>query len=79
MGNVSHIVPSIQPSYAIPCEAGNHNPDFTAAAATPEAHAAALRAAKALAMTGLDALFHSELLAAARDDFHAVHPSMQPA
>jgi amidohydrolase len=79
MGNVSHVVPSIQPSYAIPCEAGNHNPDFTAAAATPEAHAAALRAAKALAMTGLDALFRPAVLAAAREDFRAAHPALQPA
>jgi amidohydrolase len=77
MGNVSHVVPSIQPSYAIPCEAGNHNPGFTTAAATPEAHAAALRAAKALAMTGLDALFRPELLEAVRADFRATHPSPQ--
>ncbi len=78
MGNVSHVVPSIQPTYAIPCEAGNHNAGFTAAAATPEAHAAALRAAKALAMTALDALFRPDVLDAARHDFRATHPSLQP-
>jgi amidohydrolase len=76
MGNVSHVVPSIQPSYAIPCEAGNHNPGFTAAAATPEAHAAALRAAKALAMTALDALFRPEVLDAARQEFRTTHPAL---
>jgi amidohydrolase len=76
MGNVSHVVPSIQPSYAIPCQAGNHNPGFTAAAATPEAHAAALRAAKALAMTALDALFRLEVLDAAKQEFHTRHPAL---
>ncbi|HVC30247.1 MAG TPA: M20 family metallopeptidase [Steroidobacteraceae bacterium] len=74
MGNVSHVVPSIQPTYAIPSGAGNHNAGFTAAAATPEAHAAAVRAAKALAMTALDALFRPEVLAAASEDFRATHP-----
>jgi len=79
MGNVSHAVPSIQPSYAIPCEAGNHNAGFTAAAATPEAHAAALRAAKALAMTGQDVPFRPDVHKAAHEEFRAAHPAMQPA
>jgi amidohydrolase len=73
MGNVSHVVPSIQPGYAIPCEAGNHNPGFTAAAATPQAHAAALRAAKAMAMTALDVCVLPEVLAAAQAEFRASH------
>ena len=75
MGNVSHVVPAIQPSYAIPCEAGNHNPGFTAAAATPEAHAAALRAAKALAMTALDVLFRPHVRDAAHQDYRSTHPT----
>ena len=32
---------------------GNHTPEFTAAAATPEAHAACLDVSKALALTGV--------------------------
>lgn len=78
MGNVSHVVPSIQPTYAIPSEAGNHTAGFTASAATAEAHLAALRAAKALAMTALDALFQPEVLAAAVEDFHRTHPTREP-
>ncbi|MHB8576419.1 MAG: hypothetical protein ACYDCQ_13925 [Dehalococcoidia bacterium] len=74
MGNVSHVVPSIQPGYAIPCEAGNHNPGFTAAAATPQAHAAALRAAKAMAMTALDVCVLPDVLAAAQVEFRASRP-----
>ena len=34
--------------------------------------------AKALAMTGLDVLFRPEVLTAAREDFRATHPALQP-
>lgn len=74
MGNVSHVVPSIQPSYAIPCAAANHNAGFATAAATPEAHVAAIRAAKAMAMTALDALLRPDLLESARAGFRQTHP-----
>jgi amidohydrolase len=71
MGNVSHVVPSIHPIYAIPAEAGNHTAGFTAAAATPEAHRRTLRAATALAWTALDAYFDPTVLEQARADFAA--------
>jgi amidohydrolase len=73
MGNVSHVVPSIHPMFGIHTRAGNHTPEFTAAAATPEAHDAMLTAAKAMAMTALDVLFRPDLREAAKEDFAAAH------
>jgi amidohydrolase len=71
MGDVSYTVPSIHPCFAIPCEpgTGNHTPGFTAAAATPAAHVATLRAARALAFTALDLYLEPALIAAAREEF----------
>ncbi|MFQ5382598.1 MAG: M20 family metallopeptidase, partial [Dehalococcoidia bacterium] len=73
MGNVSYVVPSIHPMFGIPVTegAGNHTPGFTACAATPEAHAAALRAAKALALTALDLYEERQLLESAKAEFEA--------
>ncbi|MHB8574793.1 MAG: M20 family metallopeptidase [Dehalococcoidia bacterium] len=77
MGNVSHVLPSIHPVFAIRTRASNHTPEFTGAAATPEAHTATLSAAKALAMTALDLYFRPELLAAAKQDFRTTHPEAE--
>lgn len=71
MGNVSYVVPSIHPSFRIPTDAPNHTPGFTAAAATEEAHRATLRAAKALAMTALDAYLVPGMLDRIRAAFTA--------
>ena len=71
MGNVSYAVPSIHPVFGIPATDGNHTPGFTAAAATPEAHAATIMASKALAATALELFFDPELLAAAKAEFEA--------
>jgi amidohydrolase len=72
MGDVSYVLPSIHPMFGIPTEAGNHTPGFTAAAATQEAHEAAMRAAKAMAMTALDAYFDAGVLEAAKAEFGGV-------
>jgi metal-dependent amidase/aminoacylase/carboxypeptidase family protein len=71
MGNVSYAVPTIHPTFAIPCPpgVGNHTPGFTAAAATPEAHSATMRASKALAFTALDLCLDPTLLAEAKAEF----------
>ncbi|KAJ7180702.1 hypothetical protein C8R46DRAFT_1070306 [Mycena filopes] len=57
-GNVSYALPALHPGFAIPTEAnaGNHTIGFTKAAATREAHEAALVIAKGLAHTGFRAL-----------------------
>ena len=78
MGDVSHVVPSLHPIYAIEAEAGNHTPQFTTAAATDEAHAATLRAARAMTMTALEWLTNSELRAKAQAAFDAAHGKAAP-
>jgi len=72
MGNVTYEMPGIHPIFAIPTSAGNHTAGFTEAAATPEAHAAMLRASTALAMTALDLYHNPALLAAAKQEFMAI-------
>ena len=78
MGDVSHVVPSLHPIYAIEAEAGNHTPQFTVAAATDEAHAATLRAARAMTMTALEWLTDSELRAKVQAAFDAAHGKAAP-
>ena len=73
MGNVSHVVPSIHPIYAIPTTGGNHTPDFATAAATNKSHDATFVAAKAMAQAGLDWLTDPALRDRARADFEATH------
>jgi len=63
MGNVSHVVPSLHPYLQIvPENVAGHSPEFRAAAASPEGHAAMLDAAKALAMTAVDLLCQPDLV-----------------
>lgn len=71
MGNVSHFVPSFHGGIGIPAEPGvaMHNPRFAQAAGTDEAHAAAIKAAKGMAMLGLRVLLDSEVATKARVDF----------
>ncbi|MDI7250047.1 MAG: M20 family metallopeptidase [Bacillota bacterium] len=66
-GNVSRVVPLIHPYFAI-CPRGTpgHSPEFARAAATREAHRAALTTAQALAMTAWDLLRDPRLLREAR-------------
>ena len=62
MGNVSYIVPSIHPMYAIGSGEVNHTKAFTAVSNTPEAHSATLKAAKAMVHTCIDVLTTNGLL-----------------
>ena len=68
-GNVSYAMPSLNLGFRIESEEGPHNPGFSKAARTREAHGDALRAAKALAVTGLEILTDAELLKAAKTEF----------
>jgi hypothetical protein len=55
MGNISLVIPSIQPSIGINClPAINHQPEFAAACVTPEADKAVLDGALAMAWTTID-------------------------
>ncbi|GAA96814.1 uncharacterized protein L969DRAFT_54557 [Mixia osmundae IAM 14324] len=73
-GNISYALPALHPIYSIPIEPGqgNHTPGFTRAAATPEAHAKTLRAAKGIAASGwrvlTDHAFSKEVKEAFEED-----------
>ncbi len=70
MGNVSQIVPSIHPSIAIASESiATHSPEFAAAAVSEAGHLGLINAAKALAMTTIDILTDSTLLARIKEEF----------
>lgn len=71
MGNVSHYVPSFHGAIGIKCSPGVaiHSPQFTAAAGTREAHAAALYAGKGMAMMAIRLLLDTVLADNARADF----------
>ncbi|XP_068722624.1 xaa-Arg dipeptidase-like [Montipora capricornis] len=69
MGNLSHVVPSIHPAYAIGSTAPNHSHAFTTAAATEEAHQKTLIASKVMAMTAIDVLCDPHLIDKVQNDF----------
>lgn len=69
MGNISFVIPTIHPMFAIPSKYGNHTPGFTASAATDEAHAQAIIAGKSMAMTCLDLFMTDGLLEEAKKAF----------
>ena len=55
MGNISQVIPSIQPHIGINClPAVNHQREFAAACVTPEADKAVLDGALAMAWTTID-------------------------
>src|SRR5262249_32257166 len=70
VGNVSQVVPTIQPYVQIAPEGTPiHSRDFEAAAVSPLARAGMLQAAKVMAMTTLDLLADRELLVRAQREF----------
>jgi metal-dependent amidase/aminoacylase/carboxypeptidase family protein len=72
MGNVSHVVPSIHPYLAVaPRGTPVHSAVFRDAAATDDAHIAALVGARALARTVIDLLRENDLLDAATRELRA--------
>ncbi|GJE93880.1 M20 family metallopeptidase [Phanerochaete sordida] len=73
LGDVSYVVPCLEPVYAIPTEDGgsNHTAKFTASARTPEAHTATLATAKCLAITALRVFTDDAFYQKVRDAFHA--------
>ncbi|GAB0134291.1 hypothetical protein EsDP_00002669 [Epichloe bromicola] len=71
-GNLSHALPSMNVSFAIPpgAEAGQpHSPDFEKAAGTKEAFDRAMRVAKAMAGTALDVFITPGLLERIREQW----------
>jgi amidohydrolase len=71
VGNVSQLVPTIQPLIAIaPDGAMIHTPQFAKASATEGALRSMLDAAKAMAMTAVDLLANPATIAKVREEFH---------
>ena len=72
MGNVSHIVPSIHPKFAIGSgKEVNHSLEFTKVSNEPISHTNAIVAAKALAFTCIDVLTTPGTLQKINDSFKA--------
>ncbi|KAF8940794.1 hypothetical protein BGZ58_004708 [Dissophora ornata] len=76
MGNLTYAMPGIHPMFNImnlagvdDKSAGLHTKEFAAAAACPVGHVATLRAAKALAMTGVECLLDPAFLQRVKEDF----------
>jgi amidohydrolase len=69
MGNVSHVVPSIHPKFAIQTEFSNHHPGFTEFSNLPGAHACAIRAGQAMAATIVDLWGDPSLLGRVQEAF----------
>ncbi len=69
-GNVSYAMPSLSLGFQIESKEGPHNPKFAEAARTMEAHEKALRAGKALAVTGVMCLTDDSLLKEAKKEFN---------
>ncbi len=73
MGDVSHVMPAIHPSFAISRhgEGNCHEDAFVAHADSARGYDAMIRVAKAMAMTAYDLLAQPELLASAKKEFEA--------
>ena len=75
IGNVSHVVPAIEPCYTIGTTAANHSLVFNTAAGTELAHEKTLIASKVLAMAAIDVLCNPYLIDKVRNDFEKSHPT----
>ncbi|XP_012943737.1 peptidase M20 domain-containing protein 2 [Aplysia californica] len=69
MGNVSHRIPSLHPTYDIGTDAVNHTHEFTTATGSQTAQSFTIAQGKALAMVALDIFQKPELLLQIRKDF----------
>ncbi|GFT49074.1 peptidase M20 domain-containing protein 2 [Nephila pilipes] len=69
MGNVSHVIPSIQTVYDINTEIANHTKEFTEVSGNVRAQGPTLSAAKALAMTALTLMKFPDILEEAKKQF----------
>ena len=70
MGNVSQVVPAIQPFVAIaPPGVWEHSPEFAAAAGSETGHQGLLDGAGALALTVVDLLSDPEAMSRVKEEF----------
>jgi len=69
MGNVSHVVPSIHPTYSIGTKAPNHSIDFTEASGKPEAQKTTLIAAQSMALLAIEVMTQPDILKQTKEQF----------
>jgi metal-dependent amidase/aminoacylase/carboxypeptidase family protein len=70
MGNVSHVLPSIQPHIKIAAEGiAGHTQEFREAAISEWGSEGLIKVAKALAMTAVDLLANQEIVLQVRSEF----------
>lgn len=69
MGNVSHAVPSIHPTYSIGTKAANHSVGFAEASGAPAAQSTTLIAAQSMALVAIDVMCNPDLLNQAKEQF----------
>ncbi|BFY98174.1 hypothetical protein BsWGS_01214 [Bradybaena similaris] len=69
MGNLSHKLPSLHPTYQFGTEAFNHTREFTTAAGSPEAQPSTIVQGKILAMVAVDIFSKPHLLDSIKQDF----------
>ncbi|SAM07440.1 hypothetical protein [Absidia glauca] len=69
MGNVSYVVPSIHPMFAIPASGSTHSKEFAADAKTETAHKRSMTAAKAMTMTAAKVLLSRGFYHAVKSEF----------
>ncbi|XP_064468789.1 xaa-Arg dipeptidase-like [Ornithodoros turicata] len=70
-GNVSQIVPCIHPTFKLNSAGHNHTREFQEAAGTDESQLPTLTVAKALALTAVQVIQDTDLLAKAQAEFHS--------
>ncbi|KAI9312703.1 hypothetical protein BX666DRAFT_2031009 [Dichotomocladium elegans] len=74
MGNISYVVPTLHPGFGLYCKALNHTPEFTAEAATEEAHRYTLRAARCLSKMAATVYTDDKVYQDVRDYFDNCKP-----
>ncbi|KAJ6447307.1 amidohydrolase [Purpureocillium lavendulum] len=77
MGNVTYVVPSIHPTFAVDSPGGAiHTANFAAAAATEDSHRRTVSQGKAMAATGLEVLLDDAFAAKVKKEFDDTDLSM---
>lgn len=77
MGNVTYVLPSIHPTFAIDSPRGSvHTPDFATAAATEDAHEKTVMQGKSMAATCLEVLLDDDFAAQVKKDFDDMDTSL---
>ncbi|EEC05706.1 aminobenzoyl-glutamate utilization protein B, putative, partial [Ixodes scapularis] len=70
-GNVSHVVPTLHPMFALKSTGINHTAEFAKATNTPDSFGLTLKTAKALALTALEVMRDPEFLKEIKKQFES--------